>query len=191
MKRSARAKAAVRRHPRRVRPQPFDLPLEKSVGYQVRMTHRALQRYLQVKIEPHGVTLGMWYFLRILWREDGLTQRELSYRIGTREPTTLIAILAMQRRGLVARVHDRTDRRKRIVSLTAAGRRLEAELLPVAEVVDTAVAGFSKRDVALLLKFLLAIQRNLAAPPPTVPAARSTRRFSDRTAAPARCDGAS
>ena len=94
MKRSARAKAAGRRHPRRVRPQPFDLPLEKSVGYQVRMTHRALQRYLQVKIGPHGVTLGMWYFLRILWREDGLTQRELSYRIGTREPTTLIAILA-------------------------------------------------------------------------------------------------
>jgi DNA-binding MarR family transcriptional regulator len=105
----------------------------------------------------------MWYFLRILWREDGLTQRELSHRIGTREPTTLIAILAMQRRGLVARVRDRTDRRKWIVSLTAAGRRLEAELLPVAaEVVNTAVAGFSKRDVARLLKFLLGIQRNLA-----------------------------
>src|SRR6478672_2431296 len=163
MKRSARAKAAGRRRPRRMRPQSFDLPLEKSVGYQVRMTHRALQRYLQVKIGPHGVTLGMWYFLRILWRQDGLTQRELSDRIGTREPTTLIAIQAMQRLGLVARGRDRTDRRKRIVSLTAAGRRLEAELLPVAaEVVNTAVAGFSKRDVALLLKFLSVIQRNLA-----------------------------
>jgi MarR family transcriptional regulator, organic hydroperoxide resistance regulator len=163
MKRIARVKAAGRRRPRRTPPQPFNLPLEKSVGYQVRMTHRALQRYLQVKIEPHGVTLGMWYFLRILWREDGLTQRELSHRVGTREPTTLIAIVAMQRRGLVARVRDRTDRRKQIVSLTAAGRRLQAELLPVAaEVVNTAVAGFSQRDTALLLKFLSAIQRNLA-----------------------------
>jgi MarR family transcriptional regulator, organic hydroperoxide resistance regulator len=163
MKRIAPVKAAGRRRPRRTPPQPFDLPLEKSVGYQVRMTHRALQRYLQVKIEPHGVTLGMWYFLRILWREDGLTQRELSHRVGTREPTTLIAIVAMQRRGLVARVRDRTDRRKQIVSLTAAGRRLQAELLPVAaEVVNTAVAGFSQRDTALLLKFLSAIQRNLA-----------------------------
>jgi MarR family transcriptional regulator, organic hydroperoxide resistance regulator len=163
MKRIAPVKAAGRRRPRRTPPQPFNLPLEKSVGYQVRMTHRALQRYLQVKIEPHGVTLGMWYFLRILWREDGLTQRELSHRVGTREPTTLIAIVAMQRRGLVARVRDRTDRRKQIVSLTAAGRRLQAELLPVAaEVVNTAVAGFSQRDTALLLKFLSAIQRNLA-----------------------------
>jgi DNA-binding MarR family transcriptional regulator len=163
MTRTPQAKAARRRHPRRRERQPFDLPLEKSVGYQVRMTHRALQRYLQAKIGPCGVTLGMWYFLRILWREDGLTQRELSDRIGTREPTTLIAILAMERKGLVVRVRDRADRRKRIVTLTAAGRRLETKLLPVAaEVVNTAVAGFSKRDTALLLKFLSAIQRNLA-----------------------------
>ena len=77
MKPKFRAKTAGRRRTRRLRPQPFDLPLEKSVGYQVRMTDRALQRYLHAKIGPHGVTLGMWY-LRILWREDGLTQRELS-----------------------------------------------------------------------------------------------------------------
>ena len=166
MKRKVQVKAGGHRRvrrARRARPRPFDLPLEKSVGYQVRMTHRALQRYLQAKIGPHGVTLGMWYFLRILWREDGLTQRELSNRIGTREPTTLIAIAAMERRGLVARVRDRTDRRKRIVSLTAAGRRLETELLPVAaEVVNTAVAGFSKRDIGRLIEFLFAVQRNLA-----------------------------
>ena len=41
-----------------------DFPFTDSVGYQVRRTHRALQRFLQLKIEPHGVTLGMWYFLR-------------------------------------------------------------------------------------------------------------------------------
>ena len=63
MKPKVRAKTAGRRRTRRSRPQPFDLLLEKSVGYQVRMTDRALQRYLQAKIGPHGVTLGMWYFL--------------------------------------------------------------------------------------------------------------------------------
>ena len=49
----------------------YDLPFEDSVGYQVRATHRSLQRFLQIKIEPYGVTLGMWYFLRALWHEDG------------------------------------------------------------------------------------------------------------------------
>ncbi|MBE7608248.1 MarR family winged helix-turn-helix transcriptional regulator, partial [Salmonella enterica] len=89
-----------------------------SVGYQIRSTHRALQRFLQLKIEPYDVTLGMWYFLRALWAEDGLTQRELSRRIGTMEPTTLLAIQKMERRGLVQRVQNKTDRRKWHVRLT-------------------------------------------------------------------------
>ena len=139
-----------------------DLPLERSVGYQVRMTHRALQRYLQIKIKSHDVTLGTWYFLRALWHEDGLTQRELSRRIGTREPTTMTAILAMEASGLVKRVRNDADRRKQNVFLTAKGQRLKSKLLPLArEVVNTATAGFSEREVALFLRFLSAVQRNL------------------------------
>lgn len=143
------------------------LPLERSVGYQVRMTHRALQRYLQIKIKPHGVTLGNWYFLRALWHEDGLTQRELSRRIGTREPTTMTAILAMEAGGLVKRVRNRGDRRKQNVFLTAKGRRLKSKLLPLArEVVSTATTGLNEREIGLFLGFLGTVQRNLG---PLVP----------------------
>src|SRR4051794_6291806 len=138
------------------------LPLERSVGYQVRMTHRALQQYLQIKIKPHGVTLGTWYFLRALWHEDGLTQRELSRRIGTREPTTMTAILAMEANGLVTRVRNDFDRRKQNVFLTPKGRRLKSKLLPLAtDVVNTATAGFGDRELALFLRLLSAVQRNL------------------------------
>ena len=88
------------------------LPFDKSVGYQIRMTHRLLQRYLQQQIEPHGVTPGMWYFLRALWHQDGQTQRELSEVVGTMEPTTLTAIRSMEKSGLVRRVRSTVDRRK-------------------------------------------------------------------------------
>jgi len=139
------------------------LPLERSVGYQVRMTHRALQRYLQIKIKPHGVTLGTWYFLRALWHEDGLTQRELSRRIGTREPTTMTAILAMEASGLVKRVRNSDDRRKQNVFLTAKGKRLKSKLLPLArEVVNTATTGLGEHEIGLFLGFLGTVQRNLA-----------------------------
>ena len=94
------------------------LPFEESVGYQVRQTHRLLQRYLQRKIEPYGVTPGMWYFLRALWDRDGMTQRELSLVVGTMEPTTLTAIKAMERSGLVRRVKNADDRRKINIFLT-------------------------------------------------------------------------
>ena len=139
-----------------------DFPFADSVGYQVRRTHRALQRFLQLKIEPHGVTLGMWYFLRALWHEDGLNQRELSRRVGTMEPTTLSAILVMEKKGLVRRVRDPDDRRKWHIHLTPKGRTAKAKLLPLArEVVDTAVQNLSRSEAAQLLKNLAEVQKSL------------------------------
>jgi DNA-binding MarR family transcriptional regulator len=141
-----------------------DLPFAESVGYQIRATHRALQRFLQLKIEPYGVTPGIWYFLRALWHEDGLTQRELSRRVGTMEPTTMSAIVIMARKGLVRRVRSKTDRRKLHVHLTARGRKLRNQLIPLAkDVVATAVASLSAAERRQLLAGLAEIQRNLQA----------------------------
>lgn len=138
------------------------LPLDRSLGNQIRMTHRSLQRFLQARIGPYGVTLGMWYYLRALWDEDGLTQAELSRRIGTMEPTTLSAIQEMERRGLVQRARNDADRRKIDVFLTEKGRDLQARLLPLAvDVVDTAALGFSAREVPFLLALLRQIQLNI------------------------------
>lgn len=140
------------------------LPFDASVGYQIRQSHRLLQRYLQQKIEPYGVTLGMWYFLRALWEEDGQTQRELSIVVGTMEPTTLTAIRSMERGGLVKRVRNTDDKRKINVFLTARGRNLKSELLPLArEVVEAAVAGFSEQERDVFLSQLKKVQSNLLA----------------------------
>ena len=139
-------------------------PLETSVGYQLRTTNRLMQRLLQTKIEPYGITLGMWYFLRALWEEDGLTQRELSQRIGTMEPTTLTAIAGMERGGLVTRKRNEQDRRKINVFLTQRGRDLATESIPLAiKVVETSVKGFSQREVDLLLALLIEMQNNITA----------------------------
>ena len=141
-----------------------DLPFDESIGYPIRTTHRAMQRFLQFKIAPHGITLGMWYFLRALWHEDGLTQRELSNRAGTMEPTTLSAILIMEKKGLVRRVRNRDDRRKWHIHLTPRGRALKSKLLPLArEVVDTAVQNLARGEVAQLLKALAEVQNSVHA----------------------------
>ena len=141
-----------------------DLPFDESIGYQIRTTHRAMQRFLQFKIAPHGITIGMWYFLRALWHEDGLTQRELSDRVGTMEPTTLSAILIMEKKGLVRRVRNQDDRRKWHIHLTPKGRALKTRLLPLArEVVDTAVQNLSRSEVTQLLKGLADVQKSLHA----------------------------
>ena len=75
----------------------IDFSLGGSLGYLVRDANRAFQRLLERRISPHGVTRGQWYFLRVLWEEDGLSQRELSARVGMMEPTTVIALRGMEK----------------------------------------------------------------------------------------------
>lgn len=141
-----------------------ELTFDRSVGYQIRLTHRLVQRYLQQALAPSGVTLGMWYFLRALWNEDGLTQRELSAIVGTMEPTTLSAIKGMETLGLVRRMRNAKDRRKINIHLTQHGRQLEAELMPLARaVVDHSVEGFSEAELAVFMDALARIQKNVLA----------------------------
>ncbi|MGH7124553.1 MAG: MarR family winged helix-turn-helix transcriptional regulator [Stellaceae bacterium] len=138
------------------------LPPSRSVGYLVRQTHRAFTRALQARIAPHGVSIGMWFFLRALWQEDGISQRELSQRVGMMEPTTASALTNMERKSLVRRVRNRSDRRVVNVFLTERGRALRRELLPLAaEVNDVALRGLAIGEVAHLRALLAKLQARL------------------------------
>ena len=135
-----------------------------SIGYLTRIAFRAFSRSLETRTAPHGVSSGQWRFLRVLWREDGLTQRELSRRVGLREPTTVIALNGLERSGLVVRRKSETDRRRAHVYLTDRARKLEGVLMPaVAEVNRIALAGLTPAEVAVLRKALTLVGRNLAA----------------------------
>src|SRR6187431_2134000 len=110
----------------------IDFSLGGSLGYLVRDANRAFQRLLERRISPHGVARGQWYFLRVLWTEDGLSQRELSARVGTMEPTTVIALRTMEKSGLIRRVRSTDDKRRSHVWLTPKAKRLRDELLALA-----------------------------------------------------------
>jgi DNA-binding MarR family transcriptional regulator len=140
----------------------ISFPLENSTGYLLRKTHRSFARAMQQQIAQRGVTIGMWYFLRILWEEDGLTQRELSQRIEMMEPTTATALRNMEERNLVRRVRNATDKRKVNIYLTEEGLALREVLLPHAQAVnDTALAGVSPEDLACFRRVLCQMRTNL------------------------------
>ena len=138
-------------------------PPQDSVGHQVRWAHRALQRELEERLKPFGISSGMWHFLRALWEEDGLSQRELSERVGTSEPTTVSALHAMEKRGLALRVPNSEDRRKSNIFLTRPAKELRDLLLREArEVNRTATAGIGAAEIESLMTTLGKIRANLA-----------------------------
>src|SRR6202795_3758405 len=121
---SPRTKPAARRA--------AEFPPGLSSGYLVRDAHRAFQRLLERRIAAYGVSRGQWYFLRVLWNADGLSQRELSARVGMMEPTTVIALRSMEKTGLIRRVRSTDDKRISHVRLTPKAQRLRNELLALA-----------------------------------------------------------
>ena len=136
----------------------------RSLGYLIRDTVRAFNRLLHDLIEAHGVAIGHWYFLRELWVEDGLTQRELSRRAGIMEPTTAAAVTAMEEKGLISRERNPDDRRKVNIYLTDAGRRLQGELLPyVIQVNEVLATNLSPDEVAKVRHLLEQCKNNLVA----------------------------
>jgi MarR family transcriptional regulator, organic hydroperoxide resistance regulator len=139
-----------------------ELPPRLSSGYLVRDAHRAFQRLLERRIAAYGVSRGQWYFLRVLWITDGLSQRELSGRVGMMEPTTVIALRSMERTGLIERVRSDDDRRKVRVFLTAKAKRLRNELLIVAKgITDEAEAGVVARDLGVFRRVITRMTANL------------------------------
>src|ERR1700744_3630242 len=135
-----------------------------SIGYLTRIAFRSFSRAMERRTLPHGVSGGQWRFLRQLWIEDGLTQRELSRRVSMREPTTVTAVNSLVRSGFVERVPSLTDRRKIHIHLTQRAIDLQAELLPlVAEVNTMSTANIAPDDLANFRKLLAQIGINLAA----------------------------
>ena len=142
--------------------EPPEFQPQNSLGYLLRDTYRAFTKVLQSRISAHGVTIGQWYFLRVLWEEDGLTQRELSQRVGMMEPTTVTALNGMEKRGYVKRVRNATDRRKVNIFLTEKGRALRSRLLPhAADVNRIAAKSVSAQDIELIRSVLNTMKDNL------------------------------
>jgi DNA-binding MarR family transcriptional regulator len=111
----------------------------------------------------HDISAEEWATLLLLWREDGQTPGALSRRT-VRDPTTMTRLVdAMVRKRLVTRRMDESDRRRSLICLTEYGRRLESELVPVAQaMIAQALEGVCDSDAATTISVLSRMVDNLS-----------------------------
>ena len=119
---AARQKREAAEKPQRRRGAPARPP-KTGIGMLLRDADTAFNRYLTAQLAAHGVTFGQFQHLRNLWVENGLTQAELSRRIGIEMASSTAILDSLEAAKLITRVRNTTDRRKINVFLTPAGRR--------------------------------------------------------------------
>jgi len=109
---------------------------QERLAHIIRTLERLFRRELERRMEQHGVPFGHWVFLRILWQEEGLSQKELATRSGLTTPTVHAAVTKMEEIGLIERRIPEGNTVRPVVYLTMRGRALRAVLEPIAIAVN-------------------------------------------------------
>ena len=148
-------RAAVR-HRRKVLP-------NDCIAYLIRGASKCLTRALYARLSEHGVWYGHWMFLRVLWEQDGLTQRELSIEAGVMEPTTFSALKTMEKLGYIKRRQTPDNKKNVYIHLTAKGRALKGKLMPLAlDVNRIALRGAGVGEITAARELLFKIIENFS-----------------------------
>src|SRR3954464_3960679 len=99
----------------------------------LRAAYFGMHRVSDAHFSRSGVTADQFVLLACLAEQDAVTQQELARRASS-DPSTVRAMLVLlEGRGLVSRERQADDRRARLVTLTADGRRLYRRLWRTSE----------------------------------------------------------
>ena len=117
--------------------------------------HRALARHASKSIGQFEIGLSDFAILEVLLHKGPLLVNEIGRRIELTSGSISSAVDRLEARGLVRRAADATDRRARVVHLTAAGK---AYIQPIFAAhkrsMDDAARGLSEAERATLIELL-------------------------------------
>jgi DNA-binding MarR family transcriptional regulator len=127
----------------------------KGLRFLIRSVQRGFSRLIEAEIGTDTpITFAQWSFLRVLWREDGISQRELSQRLDLMENTTVVGLNIMEKRGWITRERNPDDRRRVRVLLTKEGRALRRLLPRVRKINKLSVEGLAESDIDIMQRTL-------------------------------------
>src|SRR5216117_2525263 len=126
--------------------------------------HRTLQRVATRSIESSNVGLSDFAVMEMLLHKGPQPVNEIGRRVELTSGAITTAVDRLESLGLVTREAHPTDRRARIVRLTAAGEQQAAKIFAGHKAaMDTAASALSKTERATLIELLKKLGTSAAA----------------------------
>jgi MarR family 2-MHQ and catechol resistance regulon transcriptional repressor len=117
--------------------------------------HRALERLATQSIESFEVGLSDFGIMELLLHKGPQPVNEIGRRIALTSGAITTAVDRLEARGLVTREAHQSDRRARIVRLTAQGEEQAVKVFAGHKTaMDLAASGLSKTERAMLIQLL-------------------------------------
>lgn len=112
-----------------------------------------------------GLTAEQAILLRHIVVNEGLNQKSLTDWMSRQKAFMTRLLDSLEEKGLVTRVPDTSDRRQKMIYLTARGREAATAIDKVALLTEKqAVAGIGADKVAICKEVLVRVRRNLVDP---------------------------
>jgi DNA-binding MarR family transcriptional regulator len=142
-----------------------DIDIEIVFGTVTGHAYRAISRQLTrgFRMAKLNLTPEQWSILLVLSREDGLAQQELAKMTYRDKPGITRILLNMEKRNLIRRKIDLTDKRTNRVYITDEGKNIKAAAKAI--VIDTikiALGDITEEEINIGQRLLKKIFRNLS-----------------------------
>ncbi|MBN9511764.1 MAG: MarR family transcriptional regulator [Alphaproteobacteria bacterium] len=133
-------------------------------GFNVARLARRLRQAVDAELQAFGLTDATWRPLAYVGRlGGGVHQKELATALAIEGPSLVRLLDSLERRGLIERREDETDRRARGIYLTRAGRDLAVRVAKVGTEIQTRLlASVPPADLEISQRVLAHIERQLA-----------------------------
>ena len=134
--------------------------IDQMLCFAVYSAGHAFTRFYKPRLDALDLTYPQYLVLLVLWEKDDITVKGLGDRLFLDSGTITPLIKRLEARGLVARRRDEDDERQVRITLTEAGRALEAKAMsiPLAAAEGT---GLTEAGAESLRRELLALRSRL------------------------------
>lgn len=135
---------------------------EQHIGYLLRQTARLSHTIYNKKLEKEGISVSQDSVLSLLYRSNGLTQKELQQALYIQASSLTKLIDTLEKKGLVTRIPHLEDARYKLISLTEVGSSLKNQLWIVKTEAEKEITkGLSKQEIEVLTQLLTRLKGDL------------------------------
>ena len=134
-----------------------ECPVDESLGCLTNHAAMAARNYLTRHLELNGIdmTIEQFKVMVVLWKAKRSTQQNIADFVGKDKTSITRLIAGLEKRSLIQRVTDETDKRCNLVTLTSQGIALEKPTMEVLNKAnDTLHQGFNPEELAITLRVL-------------------------------------
>lgn len=136
-----------------------DTALRGFVGYRLKRAMNVISSDLAVTLKPFGLRMITFSALAMIVETRGIRLSQLSELLSVERPNLVAIVDELQKRGLIERKRDETDRRAYGLFPTPTGLELFSQALAAVQHHEQVLfSGFSDDDIAQLTQLLARIE---------------------------------